>query len=108
MARSGGCWRDLPARLGDYETVKRRYYRWIEMGFLDDILAALAREADLEWLMFKPEGDEDHALQGTDLKERFYDYLVSTMGERGRLIIIENQHPPSGIESRISMTVIHP
>jgi transposase len=51
MARSGGRWRDLPERLGDYETVKRRYYRWIEMGVLDEILAALAREADLEWLM---------------------------------------------------------
>ena len=51
MARSGGRWRDLPERLGDYETVKRRYYRWIEMGVLDDILSALAREADLEWLM---------------------------------------------------------
>jgi transposase len=51
MARSGGRWRDLPERLGDYETVKRRYYRWVEMGVLDAILAALAREADLEWLM---------------------------------------------------------
>jgi transposase len=51
MARSGSRWRDLPERLGDYETVKRRYYRWIEMGVLDAILAALAREADLEWLM---------------------------------------------------------
>ena len=51
MARSGGRWRDLPKQLGDYETVKRRYYRWIEMGVLDAILAALTREADLEWLM---------------------------------------------------------
>jgi transposase len=51
MARSGGRWRDLPERLGDYETVKRRYYRWIEMGVLDEILAALSREADLESLM---------------------------------------------------------
>jgi len=51
MARSGARWRDLPEHLGDYETVKRRYYRWIEMGVLDEILAALAREADLEWLM---------------------------------------------------------
>ncbi len=51
MARSGGRWRDLPARLGDYRTVKRRYYRWIEMGVLDLMLEALAREADLEWLM---------------------------------------------------------
>ena len=40
MARSGGRWRDLPARLGDYRTVKRRYYRWIEMGVLDLMLEA--------------------------------------------------------------------
>ena len=51
MARSGARWRDLPEQLGDYETVKRRYYRWLEMGVLDAILAALTREADLEWLM---------------------------------------------------------
>lgn len=51
MARSGGRWRDLPERFGDYRSVKRRYYRWIEMGVLDRILAAFAREADLEWLM---------------------------------------------------------
>ena len=51
MARSGARWRDLPAQFGDYETVKRRYYRWIERGVLDEVLAALSREADLEWLM---------------------------------------------------------
>lgn len=51
MARSGGRWRDLPERYGDYQSVKRRYYRWIEMGVLDDMLGVLVREADLEWLM---------------------------------------------------------
>ncbi|WP_376776622.1 IS5 family transposase [Rhizobium laguerreae] len=51
MVRSGSRWRDLPERLGDYRSVKRRYYRWIEMGVLDEMLAMLAREADLEWLM---------------------------------------------------------
>ena len=51
MARSGGRWRDLPERYGAYQSVKWRYYRWIEMGVLDDMLAVLAREADLEWLM---------------------------------------------------------
>jgi hypothetical protein len=49
--RSGGRWRDLPERLGDYRSVKRRSYRRIEMGVLDDMLETLAREADLEWLM---------------------------------------------------------
>ena len=51
MARSGGRWRDLPARLGDYRTVKRRYYRWIAMGVLEAMFEALACEADLEWLI---------------------------------------------------------
>lgn len=51
MTRSGGRWRDLPERFGAYQSVKRRYYRWIEMGVLDHVLAALMREADLEWLM---------------------------------------------------------
>ena len=49
MARSGSRWRDLPERFGNYHSVN--YYRWIEMGVLDAVLAALAREADLEWLM---------------------------------------------------------
>jgi transposase len=51
MARSGARWRDLPAQLGDYRAVKRRYYRWIEMGALDAMFEALAKEADMEWLM---------------------------------------------------------
>src|ERR1700734_1858366 len=51
MARSGARWRDLPEHLGGYETVKRRYYRWIEMGVLDEILAPRGREAAPEWLM---------------------------------------------------------
>src|SRR2546430_13876177 len=42
MARSGSRWRDLPARLGDYHTVKRRYYRWIAMGVLEVMFEALA------------------------------------------------------------------
>jgi len=47
----GARWRDLPEQLGDHGAVKRRYYRWIERGVLDEVLAALSREADLEWLM---------------------------------------------------------
>src|SRR6202012_296354 len=48
MARSGARWRDLPKRLGKSDAVKRRYYRWIEMGVLDKMFEALAREADME------------------------------------------------------------
>jgi len=50
MARSGGRWRDLPERYGDYQTVKRRYYRWIEMGVLEKLFAALSQQADLDWV----------------------------------------------------------
>lgn len=50
MARSGGRWRDLPKSYGDYRTVKRRYYDWIERGVLTAILEALNRDVDLEWL----------------------------------------------------------
>lgn len=54
---------------------------------------------------FKPEGDEDLALRGTDLKERFYEYLVAHHKQDSQIIIIENQHPPATIESEITMTV---
>jgi hypothetical protein len=40
----------LPERYGDYQTVKRRYYRWIEMGVPESLFEALAREADLDWV----------------------------------------------------------
>ena len=50
MARSGARWRDLPERFGPYQTVKRRYYRWIENGTIETIFKALAAEADFEWL----------------------------------------------------------
>ena len=50
MARSGGRWRDLPERYGDYQTVKRRYYRWIEMGVLEKLFAAMSEQADLDWV----------------------------------------------------------
>jgi transposase len=51
VARSGARWRDLPERFGPYQTAKRRYYRWIEMGVFDRLFAAVAQEPDLEWIM---------------------------------------------------------
>jgi transposase len=50
MTRSGGRWKDLPERFGKVGTVKRRYYDWMARGVLAEILAALAQEADLEWI----------------------------------------------------------
>ncbi len=54
---------------------------------------------------FEPEGDEELALGGTDLKERFYDYLIEHHGQQSQLIIIENQHPPKTVEPSIALTV---
>lgn len=50
MTRAGGRWKDLPERFGRAGTVKRRYYDWMARGVLAEILAALAEEADLEWI----------------------------------------------------------
>lgn len=50
MARSGGRWRDLPERLGDDRTVKRRYYDWVERGVFRDLFQALSQDGDFEWL----------------------------------------------------------
>ena len=54
---------------------------------------------------FKPEGDEEIALRGTDLKERFYDYLIEHHCQDSQVIIIENQHPPEWVEAQVALTV---
>lgn len=54
---------------------------------------------------FKPEGDEDTGLQGTDLKERFYSYLKAHHGGESQIIIIENQHPPDSERPGLHLTV---
>ncbi|ARQ14458.1 IS5 family insertion sequence transposase protein (plasmid) [Rhizobium etli] len=51
LARSGARWRDLPEdRFRPYQTIKRRYYRWIEQGIFDKIFEAVAIDPDMEWL----------------------------------------------------------
>ncbi|AVQ00327.1 hypothetical protein C7S18_23810 (plasmid) [Ahniella affigens] len=54
---------------------------------------------------FKPEGDDDYQLQGTDLKERFYEYLAQHHGRDSQIVIIENQHPAPALEHLLAMTV---
>lgn len=54
---------------------------------------------------FKPEGDDDALLQGTNLKERFYEYLVSHHSSESQIVVIENQHPPDTVLDRLNMTV---
>ena len=54
---------------------------------------------------FKPEGDDDMELQGTNLKERFYKYLIAHHVEESQIVIIENQHPPESVQDGLLMTV---
>ncbi|MEI7870445.1 MAG: hypothetical protein WCI11_21415 [Candidatus Methylumidiphilus sp.] len=54
---------------------------------------------------FKPEGDDDQQLQGTNLKERFYSYLVDHHSTDSQIIIVENQHPPDSVLGGLRMTV---
>lgn len=54
---------------------------------------------------FKPEGEDDVILQGTDLKERFYDYLTNQHGRDSQIIIIENEHPPADATNNLRLTV---
>ena len=44
-------------------------------------------------------------LQGTNLKQRFYMYLITHHVEESQIIIIENQHPPDSVLNGLKMTV---
>jgi AAA15 family ATPase/GTPase len=52
---------------------------------------------------YEPEGEEDN-LQGSDLKQKFYKYLLEKHSNN-QVIIIENQHPPEIFEEQIALTV---
>jgi hypothetical protein len=50
-----------------------------------------------------PEGADD-SLAGTDLKERFYDY-ISARKFKGQVIVVENDHPPGSVAEKLSIIV---
>ena len=54
---------------------------------------------------FKPEGDEDRQLQGTNLKESFYSYLIDHHSTDSQIVIVENQHPPDSVLDGLRMIV---
>jgi transposase len=83
IARSGARWRDLPEELGDSATVKRRYYRWIEMRVLDAILAAFARDACAKAMSLRFPGD---LIRRTDCRahRRWRGFWCSGLRETGQ------------------------
>lgn len=52
---------------------------------------------------YRPEGKDD-SLQGTDLKDRFYKYLLDKLPDM-QVIILENEHPQPTIEDKINLTI---
>lgn len=51
IAKTGAPWRDLPPRLGPWNTVFQRFNRWSKKGVWEKVAEALAGDPDLEWLM---------------------------------------------------------
>ena len=44
ILRTGAPWKDLPARYGAYQTVHRRFQRWVGSGVLEQVLLAVAQD----------------------------------------------------------------
>jgi transposase len=50
IAKTGAPWRDLPPRLGNWNSAWRRFDRWAGKGIWQRVLEAL-QDPDLEWLI---------------------------------------------------------
>ena len=50
IVRTGAPWRDLPERIGDWNSVFQRFNRWAKKGIWQQVFEAL-QDPDLEWVM---------------------------------------------------------
>jgi transposase len=51
LAKTGAPWRDLPERLGNWNSVFRRFSRWSANGVWQKVLEALGGDEDLKELL---------------------------------------------------------
>jgi len=51
IARTGAPWRDLPTELGNWNTVFKRFRRWVNADAFYRMFKALALEPDFEYAM---------------------------------------------------------
>ena len=49
VVRTGSPWRDLPERLGNWNSVARRFRRWADKGVFERIFQSLSGEPDFEY-----------------------------------------------------------
>jgi len=54
---------------------------------------------------YKPEGDDDLRIKGSNLKEKFYEYLVNTYSEVSQVVVVENEHPLESVEDQINVEI---
>lgn len=52
---------------------------------------------------YKPEGESD-SLQGSNLKQKFYKYLIEEHSD-SQVIVVENEHPPVAFEDQLGLFV---
>jgi transposase len=51
IVRTGSPWRDLPARFGQWNSVFKRFRRWVKRGAFEHIFKVLSEDADFEYVM---------------------------------------------------------
>ncbi len=44
LMRHGGSWKDMPLRFGRIQTIKTRYYRWLENGVFERVFTELLKD----------------------------------------------------------------
>jgi transposase len=51
IARTGSPWRDLPASFGHWNSVFKRFRRWVKAGVFDRIFNILSEDTDFEYVI---------------------------------------------------------
>lgn len=51
IARTGSPWRDLPDEFGHWNSVFKRFRRWVQRGAFERIFQLLSEDADFEYVM---------------------------------------------------------
>jgi transposase len=88
--RTGAPWRDLPREFGPWQSIATRFYRWVEAGVWDHVLAELQRQADasgeLDWELHHVDGTSIRAHQHAAGAQKGEPYTVQQNQQKIRKI----------------------